>query len=188
MGIKNIVMGIGIIILTIFVTMYGINTFYPSPEYEDFCEESRTANFIDSEEACIANEGKWTTYDEPVPKRIEGETQITGYCDRDHYCRVDYEAAREKHSKIVFFIALPLGILIIIIGAALFALEAVGAGLMGGGVGTLIFGVGGYWQYSDNLLKFVLSLIGLVVLIWFAYWINKQSEKGKWKKKLKKIL
>lgn len=186
MGIKNIVMGIGIIILTIFVTVYGINTFYPAPEYTDFCGEYKTAEYIDTEQRCTEVEGKWNTDNIAIPRKVE-TNEITGYCDRDYYCREDFDAAREKHSKIVFLIALPIGILIIIIGASLFALEAVGAGLMGGGVGTLIFGVGGYWRYSDDILKFILSLIGLVVLIWFSYWLNKQTHKKSFKDKIKKI-
>ena len=69
-------------------------------------------------------------------------------------------------------VALPLGIIIIIIGAFVFGLEAVGAGLMGGGVGTILYGVGGYWRYSADLMKFLLSLVGLIVVIYVAYWFN----------------
>jgi len=50
-----------------------------------------------------------------------------------------------------------------------------------GGAGTLVYGAGGYWRYADNWLKFVLSLVGLVALIIFAYWFNKEK-KGFWKK------
>ncbi|MBU2053109.1 MAG: hypothetical protein V1788_00955 [Nanoarchaeota archaeon] len=37
MKIKNAVLGIAIVVLTIFVTVYGINTFYEKPVYDDFC-------------------------------------------------------------------------------------------------------------------------------------------------------
>ena len=41
MSIKNIVIGIAIIILTISVIVYGIGIFYDEPEYEDYCGEFR---------------------------------------------------------------------------------------------------------------------------------------------------
>ncbi|MFH1311048.1 MAG: hypothetical protein ABIH65_01440 [Nanoarchaeota archaeon] len=37
MNLKNVLLAIAIIILTIFVTFYGINTLFPKPDYEDFC-------------------------------------------------------------------------------------------------------------------------------------------------------
>ena len=37
MNLKNVLLSIAIIILTIFVTYYGINTLFPKPAYEDFC-------------------------------------------------------------------------------------------------------------------------------------------------------
>ena len=91
----------------------------------------------------------------------------------------DYDVANEKYSRNLFLIALPLGILIIVLGAMIFGLESVGAGLMGGGVGVILYGVGNYWRYSEDLLKFLLSLTGLVIVIYFSYWFNKKSQKKK---------
>jgi hypothetical protein len=58
----------------------------------------------------------------------------------------------------------------------------VGVGLMGGGIGTLIFGVGEYWSYADNWLKFIISLIGLIAIIGITYWFNSKNW-NVWKKK-----
>jgi len=179
MSIKNVVFGIAIIILTISVAIYGISMIYDAPEYEDYCEDGRYYENINTTGECDAMGGKWNLFEGPKP--IEG---VEGYCDRDYYCRQEYDIANEKHSKTVFLIAVPLGILIIILGALIFGLEAVGAGLMGGGVGIILYGVGGFWRFADDWLKFLFSLVGLVVLIWFVYWYN---EKGfKWKKRKKK--
>jgi hypothetical protein len=177
MSIKNIIIGIAIIILTIFVSVYGINTFYPSPDYKDYCREFRDSIPINEKE-CIDVGGKWVSYENVRAVPIEGEKN---YCDEDYYCRQEYDKVREKHSRMVFIISIPLGILLIVLGAFLFHLDAVGAGLMGGGVGTFIFGAGGYWEYSDNLLKFIISLIGLGVVIYFAYWFNNKKEKKKFR-------
>lgn len=174
MTIKNVVLGIAIIILTISVAVYGINTFYEGPEYEDFCKEGRYIGEINNTEQCETIGGKWDFFE--GARSLDGKE---GYCDRDYSCRQDYEEVNEKHSKGVFMIAVPLGIIVIILGAVVFGLEAVGAGLMGGGVGIILYGVGGFWEFAQNWLKFVLSLIGLIVIIWFAHWFNNRKSKRK---------
>lgn len=172
-GAKNFVIGIAILILTMFVVVYGINTFYEKPSYEDFCGEFKTQEIINTEEICSEIGGKWTAY-EGVKPIEEKELTVEGYCDRDYTCRQEYEDALEKHARYVFFVSIPLAILIIALGAFVFSLNSVGIGLMFGGVGTLIYGAGGYWRYSENLLKFIISLIGLIVLIFLAYWFNRR--------------
>ena len=175
MDLKNIVIGIAIIILTIFVSFYGINTFYPKLDYDDFCGEVKTQEIINSVERCDEIGGKWSVYESVMP--VEGGAE--GFCDRDFTCRKELKDANKIRSRNVFLIALPLGILIIAFGAFVFGLETVGAGLMGGGVGTLIYGAGAYWSYSENWIRFMISLVGLIVLIWLAYYFNKKIGKRK---------
>lgn len=176
MKIKNFVFGLAIIIVTIAVVVYGINTFYPGPEYEDFCEDYKTAKIIETQQECETEGGKWDAYNNP--RTIDGKEQ-TGYCNMYYYCQQDYETADQNHARIVFLIALPLGIAIILLGAFGFGLESVGAGLMGGGVGTILYGIGGYWRYTENWLRFILSLVGLIVLIWVTYYFNNKFGKKK---------
>ena len=137
MSIKNVVIGIAIIILTISVAIYGISTFYPNPDHSDFCDDFRYSIEINNSEQCIAAEGKWNEFN--VPKPVVGEE---GYCNLNYYCEQEYNDVSEKRSKIIFLIAVPLGILVIVLGALLFSLEAVGAGLMGGGVGIILYVLG----------------------------------------------
>jgi len=179
MTIKNVILGIAIIILTISVAIFGINTFYPSPQYEDFCNEVRTAEYLTTPERCEKSGGKWFEVIYEGPKPIEGRE---GYCDRDFYCREEYHSARKNYSRNLFLITLPLGILIILLGTLLFNLESVGAGLMGGGVGIILRGVFNFWEFADDWLKFVLSLVGLGILIWLAYYVNKKFGNKKKKK------
>lgn len=174
MSLKNHVMSIAIIILTISVVVYGVNILYDRPVYSDFCGEFKTAEVIDTQERCDAIGGKWDTYKGPRP--VEG---TDGYCDRDFTCRQEFDDASERHSRNIFLIALPVGIAIVIGGALFFGLETVGAGLMGGGVGIILWGVGGFWRFADDILKFILSLAGLIIVIWVAYYFNKKFEKKK---------
>ena len=168
--IKNIVIGIAIIILTIFVVIYGISTIYPGPEYNKICPDYST---IDTQTECEAQGGAWIAGGKEIP--VEEPMPVYGSCDIMTKCSEDFEKQNEKYARTLFLITLPLGIVILVIGAVLFGLEAVGAGLMGGGVGVIIYGAGSYWRYSGALLKFLLSLVGLIAVIYLAYWFNKKK-------------
>ena len=171
MDLKNIILGIAIVILTIFVIVNGIGVFYPKVEYSDFC----AAEVIETQERCEEIGATWEVYD-GVRRLFEGEK---GFCDRNFKCRDRYDDAREERAKKVFYVALPFGILILLVGGFLFYLEAVGAGLMGGGVGTIVYAAGSYWRYGEDLFRFIISLLGLVSVIFLAYWFNKKFGKKK---------
>lgn len=181
MQIKNIILGIAITILTIFVAIYGMSVFYPSPDYDDFCEKYEVPKIIETQNECVDTGGKWT------PNNIQrvSDKELSGYCDTTYYCRQDYEDAREVRAKKIFYISVPLGIAILVTGGFLFYLEAVGAGLMGGGVGTIIYGAGNYWEYGDDLFRFIISLLGLIAVIFLTYWLNNKLGKNGKKKSSK---
>ncbi len=178
MKLKEILMAIAIGILMFFVAFYGINILFPKPQYDDFCNISQPEKIIQTQETCTELNGTW------YPQQIEciKAPCAQGYCDIYFKCNKDFEGFLKERARKVFFIALPLGIIIIAAGAFLFGFEVVGGGLMGGGVATLIYGSGAYWPYSENWIRFVISLIGLVILIWFSYFFKRRFEK-KGKKK-----
>lgn len=178
MKIKDVILGIAIIVLTIFVTYYGISTIFPKPNYEDFCKPELVNVYVNNSVDCDSRGGIWN----PTigAKEIN---QPLGYCDLYTKCNADFTLVDRARSKKVFFVALPLGLVIIVLGAFFFGIEAVGAGLMGGGVGTLIYGAGVYWPYSQNWIRFIISLVGLVVLIWLIYYFNNKMQKKDKKKK-----
>ncbi len=164
---KQIVLILAIFLLTLFVTIYGLNTILEKPEYNDFCGD-RSAKPVETQESCEVDGGKWINLNEPT---------FRGYCEITYECKNDYENARENYAKKIFLIAMPLSILIIILGAFFIPVNSVGTGLMLGGVGTILFGTGSYWGHASNPLKFFLSLLGLLILIWLGYRIEKRSKK-----------
>jgi len=168
MSLKNILLGIAILILTIFVTFYGINTVFPKPDYEDLCPSQFTSKPL----GCGPDEVNSFSNSSLCEQALE-----------DLKCYDRYNDALKERSRKVFFLALPLGILILAVGAFFFGLESVGAGLMGGGIGTLIYGSGAYWPYTENWIRFALSLLGLVILIAVAYYFNSKYGKKKGKEK-----
>lgn len=172
--VKNIILAIGIIILTISVAVYGVHTIYDSPDYNDYCGEAEMNWYANTSSQCASVGGKWNDYN--GPKSVDSPI---GYCDTAYTCRMEYEADREIYSRNVFLIALPLGIIVIAVGALVFGLGAVSAGLMAGGVGIILWGVSGFWSFAQDWLKLILSLAGLVALIWLAYYFNRKFGKRK---------
>ena len=164
MQVKDWILGIAIAILTIFVVVYGFNTFFPKVDYDDFCDGLRYKPIIHSPENCESLGGTW----------INDSRDCVGAVPQ---CEKDYRKAEESRAKKIFFIGIPLGVLFVIIGGFLFGIEAIGAGLMGGGILTILYSAGVYWQYGGNLFKFILSLLGLSAVIYIAYWFNKKSKK-----------
>ncbi len=194
MNLKEIIFAIAILILTIFVTFYGINTVFPKPQYEDFC-----TSYINTKSPAFDGRGVCPAVCVPAYEVVRDQCvynecgsgcgpdgvntfETMAECEQGVYdmkCWERYNEVDRERARKVFFMALPLGILIIAVGAFTFGLEYVGAGLMAGGVGTLIYGSGAYWPYTQNWIRFLLSLLGLVILIWFAYWLSKRRGKEK---------
>ena len=181
MDIKNLIISVAVLVLTLSVSIFGVKLFYSSPEYNQFCGEFRDMEFINTSEKCEDLEGKWIDNFGPKTKNLE----FQGYCDLNYYCGQEYERATESYSRNVFLIAIPVGIALIFLGFVIFGLESVGAGLMAGGVGTIIYGVGGYWRFTGNLFKFTTSLMGLIAVILIAYKFNSRFYSKK--KKIRKV-
>ena len=183
--VKNLIFGFAIFILTLFVGIYGISTLYgETPAYNDYCPE----NLI-SQPICESEGGDWinnTQFVADTRGDVKPVPVAGGYCQYDYTaCQEEFDNAQEKYYKKVFLATLPLGIAIIIAGAMIFGLEIVGAGLMLGGTGIVVYGTGMYWRFTDDWMKFAISLAGLVVLIGVTYWFNK-NDWNIWKGKKKR--
>jgi hypothetical protein len=155
---KLLAVAIGII-FTAFI-FYGVSTFYPQPQYDDFCKPMEYPQYINNSEECVDQGGKWNPNFGPreVPKVSDG------YCDIQYECRQSYELGNTKHKKVVFVIALIFG-LGAFIGGIFVPVSTVSAGLMGGGILTMLIGILQYWDQLGDVFRFVLLGIILGVLI-----------------------
>ena len=82
------------------------------------------------------------------------------------YPLLQYGAA--VHDKNVFLIALPLGVALALVGAFIQRRTSIfGAGLIVGGMGTMIFAVTPY--FLDDISKFIGIAVILAVLIFLGY-------------------
>ncbi len=166
-NIKEKLLSIAIAIILTFFIAYGINTFYKNPEWEDFCDEKTIVKPNITEQECLDTGGKWT--EERFPRPVEGQPEVTGYCDQQYTCRQEYEDSREAYNRIVFIISGILGLIAVIIGGIVLKLESVSAGIMGGGILTIIYGTLRYWGHLEDIGRFIILGLILVVLIFIGY-------------------
>ncbi len=179
---KNIILSIAIAIVFMLLGVYGINLFYEEPQYQDFCQDkfarpvpmikegfpcTPNSDFASREQQCY-NQGNTAinyTYDSNgCPTSFECST-----------CQKDFDNEMKKWEKTAFISAVIFGIIGIAVGAILFSLESVGAGLMGGGA-LLILGFSmRVWRNLGDIVRFVILLAALVVLIYLGYRLNKKK-------------
>tara|TARA_Y100000310_G_scaffold15748_1_gene15840 strand:+ start:1091 stop:1654 length:564 start_codon:yes stop_codon:yes gene_type:complete len=186
MQIKNLVIGAAITFLTFLVIFTGMQTFYPNPEYTDFCEEINPRSPKLAQDRAICAEDAMQCPDGTFVGRDPSNNCEFFDCEqleKEKQCQDNYENARETYSKTLFIITLILGIILLLLGGKLFNLEAVGAGIMGGGGITIFYGSTSYWQFAGDLFRFIISIIALITVIYIAYWLNNKIHRPKIKKK-----
>lgn len=160
MNVKNIVLGIGIVVVFALALWQGIEAFYPSPQYEDYCEDG--IGFPGAESnvtVCEDSGGIWKN----------------GYCDYYSECQKEYDAARDPHAKVVFFISLIVAIIVIIVGFSILSIEPVGSALIGSGIWAVFWGSVVNWRNLSDIWRFLLLLVVLILLIWIAIKLNKKE-------------
>lgn len=158
---KSVILAVSIaIVLALFIGI-SIETFYPTPNYDDYCgERAIPVRLEQTQEYCKSQGGKW--YADSGPK---GE----GYCDYDYYCRQELEDARENHGKFVFIISVIFGFIALLIGWLALKKEAVSSGIMGGGAMMVIYGIIRYWSYAQDYLRIMILGAILAILIFIGY-------------------
>jgi len=160
MNIKNLILGIGIVVVFALVLWQGIEAFAPSPQWDDFCE-------VDSPR---------------IPSPIEDEPLQIGK-DRDFAeCQAKYDDARDKHSQIVFYVSLIVAIIAVILGLSTLSIEPVGSALVASGVWAILWGSAINWSNFATIMRFILLLLALIVLIYLAIKLNTSKKNSFWQK------
>ncbi len=159
---KESILTIAISLVFVFFVGYGIETFSPSPEYDNFCPDNLYE--LKSEKVCLEYGGEWEKYEKLDQENLPKE----GYCKESEECQNAYSLAESKQDKIVFVVTAIIGLIAIITSVFLHK-KTVGIGIGAGGVLLIIYGTLRYWQHANNLLKFVLLGVALTILILVGY-------------------
>ena len=80
----------------------------------------------------------------------------------------EYRTAEKAFEKHLFAVAVPLGLIIVIVGAFL-PIPAIGTGLMFGGIFSVCDGYFNYWSELSAQLKFLSLLAAFIVLLVVGY-------------------
>ncbi|MBT4384573.1 hypothetical protein HOD30_02390 [Candidatus Peregrinibacteria bacterium] len=138
-SIKKVGLSLAIVIsLNVFFSV-GIETFYPSPEYNDFCGEKGRV--------------------------VEDHIVIDGDVDVSQGCSDLYHESRELYARNAFVLYTALGVISVAAGLFLTVPSAVLGGFLYGGVITLFIGTTQYWSYMEDYLQFIVSGIALVIFV-----------------------
>lgn len=159
-GVIKWALSIGIIVVLNLFFAVAIETVYPAPEFNNFCEPLQVRD-IASEDACVAIGGQWNPNLAPKPS-VE---DAPGYCDEQFTCRQVYEGAQERYARNVFVTLIVLGALSLLAGYLLRISPAVSAGLSYGGVLSFIIAAMRYWGEAGDIIRLVIVGLALIALI-----------------------
>jgi hypothetical protein len=134
---------VAIAALLIVLVIVGVEAFYPAPQYPD----------------CYELLGPQPDYNSTEYQEWEQECMEI---------QDEYQQVAAAHDQNIFFIVLPLGVVFAVVGTFIQRrLGIFGAGLILGGVGTMIFAI---TPYDLNMvLRFIGIAVALAVLLFVGY-------------------
>ena len=184
---KRVLLAVSIAIVLALFVGYGINSFYHPPRYENFCNETQyypepVKLYQGTGQLLVAENCTTICKQMYPPKELQQScTSSVGYIKENHddlgcitsfrceTCQVEFDKVDEHYNRNVFIITSIVGLLALIVGGVLLSVEGVSAGIMGGGILTIIYGTIRFWTNLPDYGRFTILGIVLAVLIWVGY-------------------
>ena len=138
---KKIALGFGIAIVFPMLLHYGVSTWTPPPKWQDYQVPFNPQ----------------ATPEEKAQQQAEQQK-------KDEERRI----VEKRFQQHLFAVAVPLGLVALIVGAFL-RLPAMGTGLMFGGIFSICDGYFNYWSELADVLKFLSLLIAFILLLFLGY-------------------
>jgi Ni,Fe-hydrogenase I cytochrome b subunit len=167
---KRVASLIAIALLSLLVIALGIEAFYKSPKYDDFCKFDRAEPYLaekpglcdykqtKDEYECSINKG--------MPRYDFNDKGCRFYKECD-FCNKNFEEANKPYSRTVFIVHVIAGVILILIGMYI-KFDFVGTGFIYGGILNLLTGVIRYFSEMSPILRFITVLIALIIVVWVA--------------------
>jgi hypothetical protein len=149
--LKKFALSIAVIAMMNLFFNTGLAVFNPSHDYNEFCPNE----MYNDAAVCEEYGGNWIEKEEDAGY---------GYCDERIDCWELQRDANEPVERINFIVLVSLGVLALVLGAAVAMPSALAHGLMYGGVLSILIGWGRAAMYLDNIAHFIISGIFLVIL------------------------
>jgi hypothetical protein len=150
MRILRVVYVLAIAALLIALVVAGVEAFYPSPQYPEYPDYTEPPPAYNSTE--------YQEWQQELEERYQEWIELLE----------EYRQEAAAHDRNIFFIVLPLGAVFAVVGTFIRRrLDIFGAGLILGGMGTMIFSIVPY--DLDNILRFIGIAVALAVLLFVGY-------------------
>lgn len=163
---------VGIVIVLNLFFAVAIQTAYPEPKFENFCEVRQVNEIYEDETSCVAVGGQWNA--NFAPKLAPEVEQPKGWCDVNFTCGQEYRDANQNYTRNVFVALIVLGALAIAAGFLLRASPAAAAGLSYGGVVSFVIAAIRYWGEAGDLVR--LAIVGLALIALIVIGVKKFKE------------
>ena len=174
MDVKKIAMILAItVLLPLFVGLFT-DAVYQEPKYEKYCNTSFTTypakaipttpvnctyNYGSEQDKCYRDGGQ------PEFNYTSSGCQIFTSCN---YCGKLHTDALQKYNRNIFFILLPVGLIVVILGLYLLV-DYLGAGLMFAGLIIMFYATMRYFSDMSKILRALVILVELLVIMWIGY-------------------
>ena len=144
---RRIILGFGFAVLLPLLVHYGIEVFAPGPDTQAYWRErSRLQNRV---------------------KEASGEekTRLQRQLDA---LEDQHDEQQKQSSRVHFYVGAPIGVLVTLLGSFI-RVQAIGGGLMLGGIFAFTGGCFWYWGDLSRIGRFLILLVAFVVLLWIGY-------------------
>jgi len=142
---KKFALGFSIAVILPLMFHYGVSTFSHPPSYDDYSIDNY--------------------YQEYTSASVEKKKDLTAQKKK---VDLKFKSAKKKFQQDLFFVAVPLGLLSIIIGVFMLN-NTIGTGLIFGGIFSILNGYANYWYLLPDSLRFISLLITFFILIVVGY-------------------
>lgn len=169
---KKALLTVAIALIFAFFVGYGIEVFHPGTSYQKVCPDVYGHG---DQESCEKAGGLWLASAPGKDDSLAKKEISPGFCQQKPICHEEFNVISARHDRIVFIVAVVVGLLAVLAGIVL-KKDAISTGILAGGVVTILYGTIRYWQHANDILKFVLLGVVLAVLLWVGY---KKFDRGK---------
>lgn len=142
---KKFALGFGIAIILPLMFHYGVSMFSTPPERIDYHIDNYRQDYRDAS--------------------TEKKKELAA---KKKKLELEFKSANKKFQQHLFFVAVPLGLLSIVIGAFVSS-NAIGSGLIFGGILSVSHGYINYWSELPDSLRFASLVAAFIVLIIVGY-------------------
>ena len=174
MDVKKIAMILAItVLLPLFVGLFT-DAVYLQPKYENYCNNT----YYDSPKTVPATPVNCTDiYSTPEVQKCNNEKGMPEFrydannCQTFkscNYCSKYFNDATQKYNRNIFFVLLPVGLIVVILGLYLLV-DYLGAGLMFAGLIIMFYATMRYFSDMSKILRALVILVELLVIMWIGY-------------------